>query len=107
MSFYKPLNYRETIKKMAQEYKGNIAPHFTAENLPAGAILVSKGDGDTYFFRRVNEHGTLFEVQLGSPEGINELARQKIQELGLENERFFFQMGHKNEFIEATQRLVG
>jgi hypothetical protein len=59
-----------------------------------------------FAFRRYNEHGNIFTVPLGGPEGVNEAARQKIQELGLQNERFFFKMGDQDRYFEATQRLV-
>lgn len=94
-------------KQHNAQFQSNIAPHYSGKNLPSGAIIVSKINDDTFSFRRVNEHGSLFTISLGSSEGLNELARRKITEMGLENQRFFFQMGHNDEFIEATQRLVG
>ena len=105
MNFNKPLKTAQ--ESPTPQYQSNIAPHFSGKDLPPNAIIVSNSNGNEFTFRKANEHGILFSVSLGGPEGLNEAARKKIVENGLENERFFFQMGHNNEFIEATQRLVG
>jgi hypothetical protein len=68
---------------------------------------IERAEEDVVFaFRRYNEHGNIFTVPLGGNEGVNEAARKKIQELGLQNERFFFKMGDQDRYFEATQRLV-
>jgi len=119
------MNYRAIIKQRSRDTFRALAQsnggRFTGEQLPPNAIIVKKEDmpiksdvkeeagqkESVYVFRRVNEHGQLFHVPLDSPGGIHDAVRAMISEKGLQKERFFFQMGHTDSFIEATSRLTG
>lgn len=125
---YSKFLYHKAQAESVQEPATNVSPYLAGEQLPPNAIIVHRDDmykkkkpedfhstvsedpnmpEPAFVFRRVNQHEVLFTVPFGGPLGINEAARARIKELGLENERFFFQMGNQNRFIEATQRLVG